>query len=119
MVGEDQAWLVEAAAAGIGVLRSVDLTLPRYISSGRLIPALTDWESLEAPMIFAAYPPSQRRSRLVRAFLDFLIQLFAEIETERSQAIGSAISRVRKPEWYGRTHGRQSAYGSRGRKGVA
>jgi LysR family transcriptional regulator, regulator for bpeEF and oprC len=116
MVGEDLAWLGEAAAAGIGILRVVDLTLPAYLTSGRLVPALSDWEALEAPLVFAAYPPSQRRSRLVRAFLDFLVQVFAEIETERSQAIGNAISRVRKPEWYGRTHGRQSAYGIKGRK---
>ncbi len=116
VVGEDQAWLGEAAAAGVGVLRVVDLTLPRDISSGRLVPALADWESLEAPLIFAAYPPSQRRSRLVRVFLDFLVEVFAEIEVERSRALGSAIARVRRPEWYGRTHGRQSAYGGRGKR---
>lgn len=116
MVGEDMAWLGEAAAAGVGVLRVVDLTLPAYLSSGRLVPALNDWEALEAPLIFAAYPPIQRRSRLVRVFLDFLAEVFAEIEVDRSRALGNSIPRVRNPEWFGRTHGRQSAYGARGRK---
>ena len=118
MVGDDLAWLGEAAAAGVGVLRVVDLTLPAYLSSGRLVPALMDWEALEAPLVFAAYPRIQRRSRLVRVFLDFLVEVFADIEVERSPALGNSIPSVPKPEWFGRTHGRQSAFGTRGRKTV-
>jgi DNA-binding transcriptional LysR family regulator len=115
MVCEDLSWMSEAAAAGAGVLRILDLTLGRYLSSGRLVPALADWEALEAPLIFAAYPRIQRQSKLVRAFVDFLVEVFAELEAERPPAPGQVIPRVPKPDWFG-THGRQSAYGSRGRK---
>jgi LysR family transcriptional regulator for bpeEF and oprC len=119
IVCEDLSWMSEAAAAGAGVLRILDLTLARYLSSGRLVPVLTDWEALEAPLIFAAYPRVQRQSKLVRTFLDFLIEVFAELEAERPPAPASVVPRVPKPDWFGRTHGRQSAYGRRGRKQLA
>ena len=116
MVGDDLAWLGEAAAAGAGVLRVIDITLPGYFSSGRLVPALADWEALEAPLVFAAYPHIQRRSRLVRVFLDFVVEVFTEMEAERPAVLGAPTSRVTKPEWFGRTHGRQSAFELRRRK---
>ena len=56
------------------------------------------------------------RRQLVRAFLDFLVEVFAELESERSPAPASGIPRVPKPEWFGRAHGRQSTYVARGRK---
>lgn len=116
LLTDDRPWLDEAACAGAGVIRLADITLSRYLSSGLLVPALTDWEALEAPTIFAAYRRSQRQSKLVRAFLDFLVEVFAELENERLPAPPSGISRVPKPEWFGRAHGRQSAYVARGRK---
>lgn len=116
---DDRTWLAEAACAGGGVIRMADLNLNRYLSSGLLIPVLTDWEALEAPTIFAAYAPSQRRSKLVRVFLDFLVEVFAEIDSERTPPPGSAMPRVPKPDWFGRTHGRHSAYVARRRKSAA
>lgn len=119
MVGDDLAWIGEAACAGAGVLRIVDLTLPTYLASGRLAPALTEWEALEAPVVFAAYPRIQRRSRLVRAFMDYLIEVFAEIEAARRTSTGGLIRRVPKPEWFGRTHGRQSVFEAKRRGSAA
>lgn len=115
-LSNDRPWLDEAACAGAGVIRLADITLSRYLSSGLLVPALTDWEALEAPTIFAAYRRSQRQSKLVRAFLDFLIEVFAELEIERSPMLATGVARVPKPEWFGRAHGRQSAYVARSRK---
>jgi DNA-binding transcriptional LysR family regulator len=60
---DDRTWLAEAACAGASIARIADLSLVRYLSSGSLVPVLTDWQALEAPMIFAAYPAGQRRSR--------------------------------------------------------
>lgn len=77
---------------------------------------LTDWEALEAPTIFAAYTLSQRRSKLVRVFLDFLVEIFAELERERTPPPISAMPRVPKPDWFGRTRGRHSAYVARRQK---
>jgi len=116
LIIHERHWLEEAACAGAGVVRIGDLTIGRYLSSGLLVPALTDWEVLEAPIIFAAFPPHQRKSKLVRVFLDFLAELFAELESERTLAPAGGLPRTRKPEWFGRAHGRQSAYVARGRR---
>lgn len=107
---------IRPACAGAGVIRPADITVSRELSSGLLVPVLTDWEALEAPTIYAAYRRSQRQSKLVRAFLDFLVEVFGELENERSPAMASGISRVPKPAWFGRAHGRQSAYVGRGKR---
>ncbi len=111
---DDRGWLAELACAGGGVVRMTDIILNRHLSAGLLVPALADWEALEAPPIFAAYAPSQRRSKLVRVFLDFLVELFGELERERAPSPKSALLRAR-PEWFGRTRGRHSAYEARKR----
>ena len=113
LISDDRTWLDEAACAGAGVIRFADLTLIRYLSSGLLVPVLTDWEALEAPTIFAAYRRSHRNSKLVRVFVDFLVEAIAELESARTPAPTSAIPRVPKPEWVGRAHGRLSAYVTR------
>lgn len=116
LLSDDRPWLDEAARAGAGVIRLADITLSRYLSSGLLVPVLTDWEALEAPTIFAAYRRSQRQSKLVRVFLDFLVEVFGELENERSPVSSGRIARVPKPEWFGRARGRQSGYVVRRRK---
>jgi LysR family transcriptional regulator for bpeEF and oprC len=70
----DRPWLDQAACAGAGVIRLADVTGIPYVSSGLLVPVLTDWESLEAPTIYAAYRSTQRHSKLVRVFLEFLMR---------------------------------------------
>ena len=115
-ISDNRSWLDEAACAGAGVIRSADLVLVRYVSSGLLVPVLTDWNVLESPPIYAAYRRSQRNSKLVRVFLDFLVEVFAELEKERIPAATGTIPRVPKPEWWGRAHGRRSAYDACGRK---
>jgi|SRR6267378_2080410 len=116
LFSDDRAWLVEAACAGAGVMRITDLTSGRSFSSGLLVPVLTDWEGLEAPTIYAAYRRGQRNSKLVRVFLDFLVEVFAEIENERVPALAGAVPRAPKPQWWDRAHGRRSADVARGRK---
>jgi LysR family transcriptional regulator, regulator for bpeEF and oprC len=108
----------EAACAGAGIARLPDLTIARQLSSGLLVPVLADWEALEAPTIFAAYRRSQRQSKPVRAFLDFLVEIFAEIERERALSREGGIARVAKPKWYGRAQGRRSSDVTRGLKAV-
>jgi DNA-binding transcriptional LysR family regulator len=45
LLSDDRPWLDEAACAGAGVIRAADLTVNRYLSSGLLVPVLTDWEA--------------------------------------------------------------------------
>lgn len=116
LVSDERLWLEEAACAGAGVIRVPDLTVGRYLATGLLVPVLTDWMALEAPMIYAAYPPRHRQSRLVRVFLDFLVKVFGELESTRTPAPAGDIPRMRKPQWVGRAHGRQSAYTARSKR---
>jgi DNA-binding transcriptional LysR family regulator len=115
LLSDDRSWLDTAAVAGAGVIRLTDLTAGPYLSSGLLVPALTDWESVEAPTIYALYRKNQRQSKMVQAFLDFLMEVFAELEQERTPAPTRAVARVRQPDWFGRTQGRQSTHAARRR----
>jgi len=113
---DQRTWHDEAVCAGAGVGRLADITGARYLASGLLVPVLTDWEGLEAPTIYAVYRRGQRQSKLVRVFLDFLVEVFAEIESDRATARGRGVSPMPRPEWYGRVHGRHSAYAARRRE---
>lgn len=113
MLSHQVTWIVEAACAGCGVIRVGDMALANQISSGALVPVLTDWQALEAPLHFALYRPAQRRSKRVRAFIDFLVELFAELELRRPLPASRADARMPRPEWFGHGHGRQSAYVAR------
>ena len=110
---DDGGMLYQAACGGAGVIRIVDITLRQFLSSGHLVRALTDWKALEAPAIFAAFEKRQRQSKLVHVFLDFLHEVFAEGDT---RSLRAATPRLRPPEWFGRTQGRQSAYNARPRR---
>jgi len=87
-----------------------DLALSRFVSAGLLIPVLTDWEAVDSPSHFVLYRPAQRRSKLVRAFVDFLVQVFSELEAQRPITLRQPMAREPTPEWFGRAHGRQSMY---------
>jgi LysR family transcriptional regulator for bpeEF and oprC len=113
VLSEHRTWLDAAACAGAGVIRLSDLTLAPYLSAGLLVPALTDWEAVDAPTIFAAYRPAQRRSKLVQAFVAFLVETFTELQAERFRASGRKVPAVPRPEWFGRARGRHSAYAQR------
>ena len=73
------------AIAGGGVARLLEWTKREghEISRGLLVPALTDWEQLDVPPINLIYPPSVRRITRVRLFIDFVTQLFRDIEQQR------------------------------------
>lgn len=113
LLSDDRTLLDQAVCAGAGVARLTDLTVIPYLTAGLLVPVLTDWEALEAPTYFAAYPRDRRRSALVRAFVDFLVELFAELDRDRPLA-GTGLPQVAKPEWFGRAQGRQSVYRAKG-----
>lgn len=75
----------DVAINGGGVARLLDWHKRQghEIASGALVPALTDWEQTEVPPINLLYPPSVRRIPRVRLFIDFVTQLFRDIEQQR------------------------------------
>lgn len=116
LIGDYRDILLEAACAGAGVIRVNDITAAPFLRAGRIVPVLTDWQIPEAPPIFAVYRRTERHSKLVRVFVDFLAEVFSEIEIERVPAPEDAIARVARPEWAGHARGRQSTFVARGRK---
>jgi DNA-binding transcriptional LysR family regulator len=110
LLSDNRNWLDAAALAGAGVMRVTDLTSRRYFSSGSLVPVLTDWDSMEAPTIYALYARAHGRSKLLRVFLNFLQEVFEDAERERMPAPVRAVARVSQPRWFGHDRGRQSAH---------
>lgn len=100
--------LVGAALGGAGVVRAADVVLGDYLASGRLVRALADWTVLEAPLLYAAYHARCRKSPVVRAFMQFLEEVFAA--SAGAPPTRLTYPAIRPPAWFGKTQGRQSAY---------
>jgi DNA-binding transcriptional LysR family regulator len=89
----------DIAVAGAGVARLLDWHKRKgmQIASGLLVPALTDWEHDDVPPVNLLYPPSARRIPRVRLFMDFVTQLFRDIEQQREvRAPSTAMPRWAK-----------------------
>ncbi len=69
-------FLLRAALAGQGLIRSPTFFVHEALKAGRLVPVLADhaWPELSA---YAVYPPTRHLSRRVRAFIDFLAEALA------------------------------------------
>lgn len=102
---------LELALAGEGVVRLLDWTDRDRFDSGALVRALADWESPEAPPVNLLYRASVRRIPRVRLFIDFVVELFREIEVARGQQVTASEA----PAWLWRRLGRASAVVSRRR----
>ena len=92
---------LDAALAGEGVVRLTDLTIRAHIRSGRLVPVLLDWDMRDAPPIDLLYRPNQRRVPRARVFMDFVTELFREMEAERGEEPGAHF-RTERPRWWTR-----------------
>ena len=105
--------VVAVAAAGGGVVRIVDWSRrPGHeIARGALVPVLTDWELTDVPPVNLLYSPSVRRVPRVRLFIDFVTQLFRDIEQQREHRLPATSA----PQWLKTRHPRASATIERGR----
>jgi DNA-binding transcriptional LysR family regulator len=103
----------DVALAGGGVARLLDWfqRMGHELASGALIAALTDWDMPEVPPVNLLYPPSVRRVPRVRAFVDFVTELFGDIERRR----GRHIVASGPPQWLKGRRPRASATLARGR----
>ena len=76
-VNDGQA-LVDMAAAGNGIAHVIAMTCERHLAAGTLVPLLGDWSS-EAPPIYMLYAKGSSQAPRVRAFIDFVTRLFADM----------------------------------------
>lgn len=103
--------VISQALAGEGVVRVLDWTNLHHIASGALVRALADWESTESPPVNLLYRASVRRIPRVRLFIEFVTELFRDLDAIRGQPLADS----ERPEWLGRHFGRSSAMLTRGR----
>lgn len=75
----------ELMLAGIGVGRILewDLRPDSGLAAGALVPVLPEWTSPEVPPVTLLHPAAVRRIPRVRLFIDWVTQLFADIEHRR------------------------------------
>ena len=97
--------VIELALAGRGVVRLLDWTNLPELATGALVRALPDWESPEAPPVNLIYRSSMRRIPRARAFIEFAIELFKELEAVR----GGRVEGSARPNWLRRHYSRSSA----------
>jgi LysR family transcriptional regulator for bpeEF and oprC len=106
--------LVEAALAGEGIVRIIDLAdYHTALRAGQLVPVLTDWESTEVPPVNLMYRPSCRRIPRVRILIDFVTALFRDLEEAREHRVVAS----ERPPWSSGRYRRASAIAARGQAG--
>ena len=72
------------------------------IASGALVPALTDWELTEVPPVNLLYRPRCAASSECGLFIDFVTQLFRDIEQQREHRLPATSA----PQWLKTRHPR-------------
>ena len=82
------------AMAGLGVVRKIDWADREKVSTGELVPVLTDWECTDAPQVVLSYRPNARRTARVRLVVAFIEEALREAAAPRS-----ALDRA--PAWAG------------------
>ena len=115
LLSDDRNVVLDAALAGQGVARLVNITLRDPIRDGQLVAVLPDWEMQSPPPINLLYRPNFRRNPRVRPFVDFVMDHFSRLGEGIRGADLSSVPAA--PAWYRSGVGRSSAAGvsSRGK----
>lgn len=66
--------LVQACIYGKGIILTPYIYVKPKLKSGELVELLSDWIPEEQHYLYAVYPSSKTNSKLVRSFIDFLIE---------------------------------------------
>lgn len=91
---------------GHGVGRFLDWADLPEVAAGALVPALTDWEATDVPPVNVLYSASTRRIPRARVFIDFITEIFRNLDSARGlQAVSTA-----PPPWMRRPNGRASDF---------
>lgn len=100
VICDDADTAIELALRGFGVFRVGDLIVWQYISQGLLMPALGDWQALEAPPIRLLYRRGIAGSARVRAFAAFVDDVFARLKAQRASAGYDEPEVAPAPGWF-------------------
>jgi LysR family transcriptional regulator, regulator for bpeEF and oprC len=82
LVVNDTNSLLAAGIAGLGIIRAPSYATREAVASGRLVPLLEGWKSVDVP-VSVVYAPNRYLSAQVRVFIDWVIALFERHESLR------------------------------------
>lgn len=99
--------VLDMVIGGHGIGRFTELTTREHVRSGRLVPALLDWEVQGGPPVNLLYKGRARQLPRLRVFIDHALQCLREME-EPGDAPAARASPDR-PAWHVRGYGRASA----------
>ncbi|WP_397453223.1 LysR substrate-binding domain-containing protein [Pseudomonas sp. NA-150] len=68
-----------AGVAGLGIIHTFSYTVKTHVEQGKLVPILSEWRP-DAYPFHVLYPPNRHLSNRVRVFIDWLVELFAQID---------------------------------------
>ena len=83
-VNESNAHLA-AGLAGLGVLQSFEWKLRPHLASGQLVAFMEDWGRPPYPF-HILYPPNRFMNTRLRVFIDWMVTIFAELQSEGDSA---------------------------------
>ena len=88
-----------------------EMAISQALAGEGVVRVLADWESTESPPVNLLYRASVRRILRVRRFIEFVTELFRDLDAIRGQPLAASA----RPEWMGRHYSRSSAMLTRGR----
>lgn len=86
--------LVEAAAAGIGIVAMGELVAEPYVAAGALVPLMPDYQ-LPPVGIYVVRPSGQKLARKVKVLIDLVAREFASAKRStlwRNPSAGSCLA---------------------------
>jgi len=90
--------LLELALEDAGVMRVFQTNEQAHLASGRLVPALLDWEVMDPPPLALYFRPELRRTLRLRVFADFVTTCCAEQARLASAKGQSSVDG--RPAWH-------------------
>ena len=72
-VADDAEALVEAAAAGLGILLATDWLVAQAVRDGRLVLVLADWQIVDEGAVYIVTPSGSGAATKTRAFSDWIV----------------------------------------------
>jgi len=99
--------ILDLVMAGHGAGRFTELTTRTYVQAGHLVPVLNDWSVQGGPPFNLIYKGSARRSPKIRAFIDFALMCFNDLNGLAVSTSPKELSQL--PAWHRRGYGRASA----------
>ena len=88
-----------------------EMAISQALAGEGVVRVLADWESTESPPVNLLYRASVRRIPRVRLFIEFVTELFRDLDAIRGQPLAASG----RPDWLGRHYSRSSAMLTRGR----